>query len=106
MCGNGIRCVGKYVAEHGLSANNPLRVETDSGIKILDLFWVLPAYENVSDARSNPETVTRAEANELTASFQAARWTTIGVLGAGVAVAGSSFFVHPAGVGLAIDGVW
>jgi diaminopimelate epimerase len=37
MCGNGIRCVGKYVAEHGLSANNPLRVETDSGIKLLEL---------------------------------------------------------------------
>lgn len=37
MCGNGIRCVGKYVAEQGLSAANPLRVETDCGIKILDL---------------------------------------------------------------------
>ena len=37
MCGNGIRCVGKYVADHGLSARNPLRVETDSGIKILEL---------------------------------------------------------------------
>jgi diaminopimelate epimerase len=37
MCGNGIRCVGKYVAEQGLSARNPLRVETDSGIKVLEL---------------------------------------------------------------------
>ena len=37
MCGNGIRCVGKYVAEHGLSRANPLRVETDSGIKLLQL---------------------------------------------------------------------
>ncbi len=37
MCGNGIRCVGKYVAEHGLSRANPLRVETDAGIKILQL---------------------------------------------------------------------
>jgi diaminopimelate epimerase len=37
MCGNGIRCVGKYVAERGLSANNPLRVETDSGVKVLAL---------------------------------------------------------------------
>jgi diaminopimelate epimerase len=35
MCGNGIRCVGKYVAEHGLSRANPLRVETDAGIKVL-----------------------------------------------------------------------
>jgi diaminopimelate epimerase len=37
MCGNGIRCVGKYVAEQGLSTNEPLRVETDSGIKLLEL---------------------------------------------------------------------
>jgi diaminopimelate epimerase len=35
MCGNGIRCVGKYVVERGLSNANPLRVETDAGIKIL-----------------------------------------------------------------------
>ena len=37
MCGNGIRCVGKYVAEHGLSTANPLRVDTDCGIKVLQL---------------------------------------------------------------------
>jgi diaminopimelate epimerase len=37
MCGNGIRCVGKYVAEQGLSKANPLRVETDAGIKTLYL---------------------------------------------------------------------
>jgi diaminopimelate epimerase len=37
MCGNGIRCVGKYVAERGLSRANPLRVETDAGIKVLHL---------------------------------------------------------------------
>jgi diaminopimelate epimerase len=37
MCGNGIRCVGKYVAEHGLSTANPLRVETDAGIKVLEM---------------------------------------------------------------------
>lgn len=37
MCGNGIRCVGKFVAERGLSRNNPLRIDTDSGIKTLQL---------------------------------------------------------------------
>jgi diaminopimelate epimerase len=37
MCGNGIRCVGKYVAEHGLVRANPLRVETDAGVKVLQL---------------------------------------------------------------------
>jgi diaminopimelate epimerase len=37
MCGNGIRCVGKYAYEHGLAQENPLRVETDAGVKTLEL---------------------------------------------------------------------
>lgn len=37
MCGNGIRCVAKYVHDHGLSARNPLRIETDAGVLTLDL---------------------------------------------------------------------
>ena len=37
MCGNGIRCVGKYVYEHGISKSNPLTIETASGIKTLNL---------------------------------------------------------------------
>jgi diaminopimelate epimerase len=37
MCGNGIRCVGKYAYELGITRDNPLRVETDSGVKMLEL---------------------------------------------------------------------
>jgi diaminopimelate epimerase len=37
MCGNGIRCVGKYVYEHGLARVNPLKVDTDAGLKTLFL---------------------------------------------------------------------
>ncbi len=37
MCGNGVRCVAKYVWDHGLSANNPLRVETGRGVLTLHL---------------------------------------------------------------------
>jgi diaminopimelate epimerase len=37
MCGNGIRCVGKFVYEHGLAKANPLRIETDAGLKVLFL---------------------------------------------------------------------
>jgi diaminopimelate epimerase len=36
MCGNGIRCVGKYVYDRGL-IKNPLRIETDDGVKTLTL---------------------------------------------------------------------
>ena len=37
MCGNGVRCVGKFVYDKGLVQKNPLTVETLGGIKILDL---------------------------------------------------------------------
>ena len=37
MCGNGIRCVGKYVYDHGLVPKETLSVETDAGIKVLQL---------------------------------------------------------------------
>ena len=37
MCGNGIRCVARYAWEQGLTRNNPMRVETDAGIKEIEL---------------------------------------------------------------------
>ena len=37
MCGNGIRCVGKYVYDKGYTDKTHLTVETLSGIKSLDL---------------------------------------------------------------------
>jgi len=37
MCGNGIRCVAKYAFDHGLSASNPMRVETGRGVLTLSL---------------------------------------------------------------------
>jgi diaminopimelate epimerase len=37
MCGNGIRCVAKFTYDHGLSTNNPLRIETGRGILTLQL---------------------------------------------------------------------
>ena len=37
MCGNGIRCVGKYVYDKGYTDKKNLRIETLSGIKTLDL---------------------------------------------------------------------
>ncbi len=37
MCGNGIRCVAKYVYDHGMTDKTAISVETKSGIKYLDL---------------------------------------------------------------------
>jgi diaminopimelate epimerase len=37
MCGNGIRCVGKFVYERGIVKKEVLRVDTMSGVKTLNL---------------------------------------------------------------------
>ncbi len=37
MCGNGIRCVGKYVYDNGLTSKTEIAVDTNSGIKYLTL---------------------------------------------------------------------
>ena len=38
MCGNGIRCVGKYLYDKGYTDRKSLKIETLSGIKTLTLF--------------------------------------------------------------------
>lgn len=37
MCGNGIRCVGRYVYERGIARREELRIDTLSGVKTLKL---------------------------------------------------------------------
>ncbi|MFT7632692.1 MAG: diaminopimelate epimerase [Mariniblastus sp.] len=37
MCGNGIRCVAKYVYDHGICVSDHLKIETGAGILALDL---------------------------------------------------------------------
>ena len=37
MCGNGVRCVGKYVYDLGFTDKKSITVETNSGIKYLEL---------------------------------------------------------------------
>jgi diaminopimelate epimerase len=38
MCGNAVRCIGKYVFDKGLTAKTELRLETLAGVKQLTLF--------------------------------------------------------------------
>lgn len=38
MCGNAIRCVGKYLYDHGIVQSEDIAIETRSGIKKLRLF--------------------------------------------------------------------
>ena len=37
MCGNGIRCVGKYVYDKGLTRKTCLTIDTDAGPRVLEL---------------------------------------------------------------------
>ncbi len=37
MCGNGIRCVAKYVHDHGIATQPKLQIETGAGVLTLDL---------------------------------------------------------------------
>ncbi len=48
MCGNGIRCVAKYVYDHGIAKKRHLAVETDSGVKQLKLFVAKGKVERVA----------------------------------------------------------
>ncbi|MCR5329751.1 MAG: diaminopimelate epimerase [Lachnospiraceae bacterium] len=49
MCGNAIRCVGKYVYEHGMTDKKQLDIETLSGIKHLKLI-LADGSENKTEA--------------------------------------------------------
>lgn len=53
MCGNGIRCVGKYVYDYGLTDKTSITVETLAGIKYLDF--------KLADGRVNLVTVNMGE---------------------------------------------
>lgn len=48
MCGNGIRCVGKYVYDKGLTEKTTLNIETKSGIRTLELHPVDGEVQTVS----------------------------------------------------------
>lgn len=61
MCGNGIRCVGKYVYENNLTDKTKLLIETASGIKRLFL--------HVQDDKVNLVTVEMGEPELLSCSI-------------------------------------
>jgi len=66
MCGNGLRCVAKFVVDRGLSAANPLRVETGRGV--LPVRWWRGADGRVAEAE------VEMGAPMLTAGDVGARW--------------------------------
>jgi len=55
MCGNGIRCVGKFVYDKGLTAKNFLMVETLAGVKQLNLIIIDGQVSSVTVDMGKPQ---------------------------------------------------
>ena len=55
MCGNGIRCVAKFVYDKGLTDKTTITIETLAGIKTLDLTVKNGAVETVKVNMGSPE---------------------------------------------------
>ena len=54
MCGNGIRCVAKYVYDHDIARRTALNVETLAGVLELDLFVAGDAVDRVRVRMGEP----------------------------------------------------
>lgn len=54
MCGNASRCIGKYVYEKGLIKDDMVRLETASGIKLLNLHIINNVVESVTVDMGEP----------------------------------------------------
>lgn len=54
MCGNGIRCLAKYVYEHGMTQRTTLQVETLAGVLDLQLFPSAGVIEQVRVKMGEP----------------------------------------------------
>lgn len=61
MCGNGIRCVAKYVYDHGIARRDQLNLETDIGVLPIDLVIekdkAVAATVNMGPPRLKPEEI-------------------------------------------------
>jgi diaminopimelate epimerase len=48
MCGNGIRCLAAYLSDEGMVGSNPMWIETQAGVKLVEL---LPQTEHPREVR-------------------------------------------------------
>src|ERR1700689_4616725 len=54
MCGNGIRCVAKYVYDHGIARKEILQIETGRGVLTLNVFADQGKVDRVRVAMGQP----------------------------------------------------
>lgn len=83
MCGNASRCIGKYLYEKGLTDKTSIRLQTLSGVKILELH--IDEYNKVGSVTvdmlqpcfHNPSQYDETAGDELTADFRKFRGTFV-----------------------------
>ncbi len=71
MCGNGIRCVGKYAYDHGLVQKEEITVETGSGVRTLRLHTKDGRVDTVTVDMGKPETAPEKIPVKLPESMEA-----------------------------------
>ena len=76
MCGNGIRCVGKYVYEKGFTDKKELKIETLSGIKTL---YLQVENESTAASQSTKGIVTSVTVDMEQATFEDERMLNVRV---------------------------
>ena len=74
MCGNGIRCVGKYVYEKGYTDKKELKIETLSGIKTL---YLQVENESTAVSQSTKGIVTSVTVDMEQATFEDERMMNV-----------------------------
>ncbi len=80
MCGNGIRAFAKYVRDHGLTDRDRLAVDTDAGVKTLDLERVDGKVARAS-RWGGPNSKARAFRSAPAAASSNSRWKSMAAPG-------------------------
>lgn len=71
MCGNASRCIGKYVYDNGLTNKEVVKLETLSGIKILQLHTANGQVQQVTVDMGEPQTTNPTQLHTDTGSMLA-----------------------------------
>lgn len=90
MCGNGIRCVGKFIYDNGIAKKDAVTVETLSGIKTLEI--------TVEDGRAVSVTVDMGKA-EFTPSKIPAKADCNTIIDAAIVVDGQDYNITALSMG-------
>ncbi|MBK8913398.1 MAG: diaminopimelate epimerase [Phycisphaerales bacterium] len=94
MCGNGLRCVARYARDRGLSARNPLRVQTDAGVRTAELrIGAGGVVESVWTDLGRPRLAAAEIPTTLAAGAASERWPREAVLDATLRALGREFRV-------------